>query len=268
MLTKSKDGDNSQQVGTIFEYGGINYRGPRASRLVITNDGYVVYINHPDAFNLYSTNFPTGTLDQYMKDHPENVLVRNNLELVENIIKFAFQDIGSTSKFQIKRTLKDIPNEINSKGCGSSIELISFLGDKYTIKGYLLKSTLNMLLTGTSFPKLKNWPLEKIQKMSPNIPGYILIADTLLNVYRAIVHTNITQDQIPEKLTPEKLKAVIGSKLFMGYDTLEKTSIQEFLKSDDRRETYFNFIPWFTEKYYMDAGIIKAFLYFNDSYDK
>ena len=256
MLTKSCDTDPNKQIGSLIEIGFMAWRGGSPTRLVITDDGYVLYIKYPYSdLNIAPKSmewcFPEGNMDKYIQEHPENVLVRGCTDLVDNIKKFAFLNNDQT----VKQSIKDIPEDLEVRsGADGTSAYISILNENYLTHGWFLLSIIDFtILREDNKEKLSSYTLEELDaKCKAPLSGIILVADILLNIARAIMQTKISKKYIHNKQSVKLIKKQICFEIFHDTIIFKNPAIKKFLKKSDPNKTYFEWLSWLKEKYYPD----------------
>jgi hypothetical protein len=255
MFYKSKEDDkdmssitNWGKVGTLVEVGeNWIWRSTTFNRLVITQDGYVVYLKETypvdgDSLELFR-KFPDKDIDKYIKKNPEQVLVRHNVNLAENIITFAFHS-DKTQYDHFRESVISIPQVMSCAGCDGSNGVISFMDDTIRTHGKFLIHNIQYLFRGDIADKCEDPSILNLY-----VKGLVKLADTFINISRAVMQTDIKKDQVPQNLTVDQAKERICYKL-LGSSLKEAQSVKNFLLNDNPKVTYFNNIEWFKNKYY------------------
>ena len=255
MFYKSKEEDKDPdsitkygKVGTLVEVGEKwIWRSTTFNRLVITQDGYVVYLKETypvdgDSLELFR-EFPDKDIDKYIKKNPEQVLVRHNVDLAENIITFAFHS-DKTQYDHFRESVISIPQVMSFAGCDGGINVISFMDDKVRTRGRFLTHNIQYILRDGITDKCEDPSILNLY-----VSGLVSLADTFINISRAVMQTDIKKDQVPQNLTVDQAKERICYKL-LGSPLKETQSVKNFLLNDNPKVTYFSNIEWFKNKYY------------------
>lgn len=255
MFYKSKEDDNDinsitnwGKVGTLVEVGSKwIWRSTTFNRLVITQDGYVVYLKETypvdgDSLELFR-EFPDKDIDKYIKKNPEQVLVRHCVDLAKNIITFAFHS-DKTQYDCLRESVISIPQVMSFAGCDGSTDVISFMDDNIRTRGRFLTHHIQYLFRDGIADKCEDHSI-----LDLNVCGLVSLADTFINISRAVMQTDIKKEQVPQNLTVEQAKERICYKL-LGSPLKETQSVKDFLLNDNPKVTYFSGIEWFKNKYY------------------
>ncbi len=265
MFVKSDDKDKSIVVGSLVEIGEIPMNTSceyNETRLVITNDGYVIFIDK-DKLDIpnQSTLPQTLNMDKYIKNNPNYVLVKSCSSLVDNIKKFAF----SREDDSIEDALYHTPETIAILADGYKYNYL-FLG-QYFVQGRQLGGAITSAINSCLRPEIKNsiskMTFEEIKNHNPKTPYCILLGDILLNICRAICQTRLYKAHIRDTSDSKSTKWTTCTKIINSSLWNEK-EIQKFLKNKNPKETFFNFMPWFKDKYYFDPELEMAVNYFNE----
>ena len=255
MFYKSKEEDkdpdsitNYGKVGTLVEVGEKwIWRSTTFNRLVITQDGYVVYLKETypvdgDSLELFR-EFPDKDIDKYIKKNPEQVLVRHNVDLAKNIITFAFHS-DKTQYNCFRESVISIPQVMSFAGCDGGTQVVSFLDDNVRTRGRFLTTNTQYMFNDDIADKCEDPSILNLY-----VSGLVKLADTFINISRAVMQTDIKKDQVPQNLTVEQAKERICYKL-LGRHLKETQSVKDFLLNDNPKVTYFSDMEWFKNKYY------------------
>jgi hypothetical protein len=248
-------------VCTLFEFGAYwIWRSSAVNRLVITQDGYVVYlkshIGPSDNLNLHEA-FPDTNIDDYIKNNPDKVLVRKCSKLADNILDLALcidkhKHISRPDYRGIRPSLVRIPQIMGFEGCDGGFISASFCDDNIRTRGRSFQLRCHHIARSgvKNFDKLnKAFIVDSLEDST--IISYLVLADTLINITKAVMITDIKEDQIPEGRTVDDIKNEICVRL-LGREMLDEQDVKEYISNPTSGKTYYDWIPPYKGLYYPD----------------